>query len=48
MKYTTEKERIISFFWWPGMDTELENHLKNCDKCHRPRKDKRNSTTSVF
>ena len=39
------KERIISSYWWPGMDTEIDMHIKSCDKCQRTRKDKRGSTT---
>jgi hypothetical protein len=39
------KERIISSYWWPGMDTELEILIKSCDKCQRTSKDKRRSTT---
>ena len=39
------KERIISSYWWPGMDTEIDMHIKSCDKCQRTRKKKRGSTT---
>jgi hypothetical protein len=39
------KECIISCFWWPGMDTELEKYIKRCDKCQRARKEIRGSTT---
>jgi hypothetical protein len=39
------KEKIISSYWWPGMDTEIDIHIKSCEKCQRTRKDKRGSTT---
>ncbi len=31
-------------YWWPGMDTEIDIHIKSCDKCQRTRKDKRLTT----
>jgi hypothetical protein len=39
------KERIISSYEWPGMDTEIKIHIKSCNKCQRTRKDKRGSRT---
>ncbi len=39
------KERIISTYWWQGMDAKIEIHIKICDKCGRTRKGKRGSTT---
>jgi hypothetical protein len=33
-------ERKISSYWWPGMDTEINIHIKSCDKCQRKRKEK--------
>jgi hypothetical protein len=39
------KKIIISSYWWPGMDTEMDIHMKSCDKCRRTRKDRRGSTT---
>ena len=30
------KERIISSYWWPGIDTEIEIHIKNCENAKEP------------
>ncbi len=38
------KERIIQSYWWPGMDGQINKHLKECDKCQRTKKDKRPAT----
>ena len=38
-------ERIISSYWWPGMDPEIDIHIKMCEKCRSTRKEKRGSTT---
>jgi hypothetical protein len=29
----------------PGMDTEIDIHIKSCDKCPKTRKEKKGSTT---
>jgi hypothetical protein len=34
------KERIIQSYWWPGMEGQINKHLKECDKCQRTKKDK--------
>jgi hypothetical protein len=34
------KERIMSSYWWPGIDTEIDIHIKSCDKCQKNRKEK--------
>ena len=41
------KERIMTSYWWPGMDGQIEKHISSCDKCQRTRKDKRPSTTFI-
>jgi hypothetical protein len=40
------KERIMSSYWRPGIDTEIDIHIKSCDKCQRTRKNKRGSSTT--
>jgi hypothetical protein len=32
------KERILQSYYWPGMDQDINDHLKRCQKCqiHRP------------
>jgi hypothetical protein len=37
------KERLISSYWWPGMDTEIDIHIKSCDKSQKTTKEKRGS-----
>lgn len=27
------KRRLRNRVWWPGMDKEIEQHVKNCDGC---------------
>ena len=39
------KERILSSYWWPGMTTQIDNHIKACEKCQKTRKDNRESST---
>jgi hypothetical protein len=39
------KERIISYYWWTGIGTEINIRIKSCDKCQRTRKDKREIIT---
>jgi hypothetical protein len=34
------RERIISWYWWPGMDTEIEIHIKSFEKCQTTRRNK--------
>jgi hypothetical protein len=38
------KERLIQLYWWPGMDGQINKHLKECDKSQRTKKDKRPTT----
>jgi hypothetical protein len=33
-------ERIMSFYWWPEMDTKIDIHIKTCDRCQKTRKEK--------
>ena len=35
------KERLYQCFYWPGMDTDIANHLQHCHKCQLRRKDDR-------
>jgi hypothetical protein len=32
------KKRIFSSYRWPGIDTEIDIHIKSCDKCQRTQK----------
>ena len=32
------KERLFQCFYWPGMDTDIANHLQRCHKCQIRRK----------
>jgi hypothetical protein len=41
------KERIIQSYWWPGMDNSINRHLKNCDRCQKTKKEKRQTTNFV-
>ena len=31
------KKRIISPYWWLGLDTEINIYIKSCDKCQKNR-----------
>ena len=41
------KERIMTSYWWPGMDGQIEDHIKSCDKCQKTSRDKRESSTFI-
>ena len=41
------KERILTSYWWPGMEGQIETHIKSCDKCQKTSKEKRGSTTFI-
>jgi hypothetical protein len=38
------KERLIQSYWWPGMDGQINKHLRECEKCQKAKKDKRPTT----
>ena len=42
------KERIIQSYWWPGMDGQINKHLRECDKCQRTKKDKKTNNKFFF
>jgi hypothetical protein len=31
----TTKERIMTSYWWPGIDDQINKHISKCDKCQR-------------
>ena len=33
------KERILQSYWWPGMDQHINEHLRQCEKCQKTKKD---------
>ena len=41
------KERILQSYWWPGMDQHINEHLRQCEKCQKTKKDKRATTNFV-
>ena len=41
------KERVMTSYWWPGMDSQIKKHISTCDKCQKTRKDKRPFTTFI-
>ena len=41
------KERILQSYWWPGMDKHINEHLQQCEKCQRTKKEKRATTNFV-
>ena len=41
------KERILQSYWWPGMDKEINDHLKTCDKCQKTKKLKKQTSNEL-
>ena len=41
------KERILQSYWWPGMDKEINDHLKTCDKCQKTKKLKKPTSNEL-
>ena len=37
----------MTSYWWPGMDGQIEDHIKSCDKCQKTSRDKRESSTFI-
>ena len=33
------KERILQMFYWPGMDADIQHHLRSCHRCQVRRTD---------
>jgi hypothetical protein len=42
---TSKTKEILASYWWPGMNSQIDQHVQTCDKCHKKHRDNPEATT---